>query len=340
MIQTVSSDPTVSVIIPVRNEERHIRDCVRNILDTSYPRDRIEIVVIDGRSNDRTCMEVERLRQEGLNVHLLDNPKRTPYSGLNIGLSAASGEVIVRVDARSMCPRDYIRRCVTTLLESGADNVGGVQMPMGVSAKQRAIAAAMSHPFGVGNAQFRLGKKSGFVETVYLGCFHRHVFDLVGPYDEDGPVISEDSEMNQRIIRNGGKVYLNKDIVVSYVAKNSLREFWRQYFIYGGARAHSLLRSKRFTAFRQLVPPTFLLSLIFLPVLGFLHWAFLALWFMIVGAYSLLDLAVSASLSIETKEPRIFPWLLLAFPCMHLSWALGFFVRLLEGSHPGKHWRK
>jgi glycosyltransferase involved in cell wall biosynthesis len=340
MIQIASQDPTVSVLIPVRNEERHIRRCIQNILETSYPQNKIEILVIDGRSDDRTREEVEFLRGQWANIVLLDNPKGMPYSGLNVGLSAAKGEVILRVDARSVCPRDYIRQCVATLLESGADNVGGVQMPVGVSAKQKAIALTMSHPFGVGNAQFRLGKRSGYVETVYLGCFRRDVFDRVGLYDEDGPVISEDSEMNQRIIRSGGKVYLNKDIVVSYVPKDTLKGYWKQYFIYGGARAHSVLRSGRFTSFRQLIPLAFLLTLILLVPLSFVQSAFLGLLILLVGTYLLVDLLVSVSLSVRQGGLRLMPWLFLAFPCMHLAWPLGFFVRLFEGSHPGAHWRR
>ena len=339
MIQSTCEHPMVSVIIPVRNEERHIRECVQNILHTSYPQDRIEILVVDGQSEDRTGEEIASLQSRGLNVVRLTNPKRTPYSGLNIGLSAAKGEIVIRVDARSMCPPDYVKLCVDTLLKTQADNVGGVQLPTGVSAKQRAIAMAMTHPFGVGNAQFRLGKRSGDVETVYLGCFRKEVFDKVGLYDEDGPVISEDSEMNQRIIKSGGRVYLNKDIVVSYVAKSTLRGFWRQYFIYGGARAHSFLRSRRFTAARQVVPLLFLFCLIALPILALLHGIFLTGWLAIVGTYIALDLAVALILGLRKADVKLALWLLLAFPCMHVSWALGFFVRLFEGSRPGKHWR-
>jgi len=336
----LNDPPLVSVLIPVRNEEKHIHRCVSNVLDTEYPHNKIEIIVVDGESADSTREQVWSLQARCCNVVLLSNPRRTPYAGLNVGLRAAKGDVILRVDARSICPRDYIRQCVDTLLETGADNVGGVQRPMGESPKQRAIALAMTHPFGVGNAQFRLGNKSGRVETVYLGCFRKEVFERVGLYDEDGPVISEDSEMNQRIINNGGMVYLNKDIIVSYVAKDTMKDFWRQYFIYGGARAHSFLRSRRFTSLRQLAPLVFLSALVVLPLLSFLHFTFMILWALIVLVYICLDLAVAAMLTKRHADPKLFVWLYLAFPCMHIAWALGFFVRLFEGSRPGNHWRK
>ena len=332
--------PSVSVIIPVRNEEKHIGRCIRNVMETSYPAGSIEIIVIDGLSTDDTRGQVQSLKAEGHNIVLLSNPKMTPYSGLNKGLMAAGGEVILRVDARSICPPDYIKQCVDTLLETGADNVGGVQKPLGQTPKQRAIALAMSHPFGVGNAQFRLGKKSGYVDTVYLGCFRKKTFEKTGLYDEDGPVISEDSEMNQRIIKNGGTVYLNKDIIISYVAKDSLKDFWRQYFIYGGARAHSFLRSRRFTSLRQMVPLVFLACLVTLPVLSFLSTGFLVLWGLIVITYIIFDFVVAAGITIKQKNPNLFWWLLLTFPCMHIAWPLGFFVRMFEGSRPGSHWRK
>ena len=331
---------TVSVIIPVRNEDRHIRRCLRDVMDTTYPRDKIEIIVVDGVSTDNTQGEVEALHKEGLNVRLLPNPRRTPYTGLNVGIRAAKGEIIARVDARSICPPNYIKSCIDTLLKTGADNVGGVQKPIGDSPRQRAIALAMTHPFGVGDAQFRLGKKSGYVDTVYLGCFRRKLFDDVGLYDEDGPVIGEDTEMNQRIISRGGRVFLNKDIVVSYVVKDTLRAFWRQYFIYGGARAHNFMKSGGFSAKRQLVPLAFLITLCVLLPLAFIHNIFLYLLVLILGTYIGVDLTVALMFCVRNRDGQLLPWLILAFPCMHFGWAFGFFVRLFEGSRPGRHWRK
>jgi cellulose synthase/poly-beta-1,6-N-acetylglucosamine synthase-like glycosyltransferase len=332
--------PSVSVIIPVRNEEKHIEACIENVLDTRYPLKKIEILVIDGESTDRTVEIISDLQRRGLNVRLFSNPRRIPYSGLNIGLKNARGDIVMRVDARSICPQDYISKCVRTLLETGADNVGGVQRPIGTTPTQRAIALATSHVWGAGNAQYRLGRKSGYVDTVYLGCFRKEVFERVGLYDEDGPVISEDSEMNQRIRAAGGKVYLNKDIVVEYYAKPTLRGLWNQYLIYGGAKAHTFLRTTRLTSPRQLIPVAFLPGLIALALLSFVHAAFFFTLAAVVAIYGLSDLLASCSLLRKTGEYALFPHLLLVFPCIHVAWSLGFAWRLLEGSHPGRHWRK
>jgi len=333
--------PSASILIPVRNEEKYIERCIQNIMDTNYPLNKIELIVIDGESYDGTLEVVRRLQEQGLNIKLLSNPKRTPYAGLNIGIRHAKGDIIVRVDARSICPRDYIKACIDTLIETNADNVGGVQRPIiGITPNQEAIALVMTHPFGVGNAQFRIGKKSGYVDTVYLGCFKKEIFGKVGYFDEDGPVISEDSSMNLRIRETGGKVYLNKDIVVSYFPKDNLKDFWRQYFIYGGARAHSFLKHKKFTSLRQLVPLSFLMGLFVLCILSFIDGRFLLLLFSISGTYILLNFLVSLFLSVNNKKWNLFPRLLVAFSCMHFAWSLGFFRRLIEGSKPGRHWRK
>jgi GT2 family glycosyltransferase len=196
----------------------------------------------------------------------------------------------------------------------------------------------MSHPFGVGNAQFRLGIRSGFVDTVYLGCFRREVFDKVGLFDEDPSVISEDSDINQRISGTGGKVYLNKDIVAYYYPRETFREFWMLYFRYGNARAGNLLKHRRLTSWRQAVAPLFLLSLLILPMLAVWDYRFLYLLGGLLGLYLLINLAVSLGLMIKQKKPTLFSRLLLAFPCMHFAWALGFWKRLLIPDRPGTYW--
>ena len=183
--------PSVSVIVPVRNEEQHIERCVRQLLEQSYPVDKLEILIVDGMSEDRTSEIVRRMengvgdgsitetaegeRAKGLNapIRLLDNENGQRASAMNVGFRGATGEVVIRVDARTVLPENYLTDCVETLVKTGADNVGGIQKPISTNPAQAAIGLAMSHPFGVGNAQFRVGKTSGFVDTVYLGCFKK-----------------------------------------------------------------------------------------------------------------------------------------------------------------------
>lgn len=331
--------PSVSILLPLRNEGRNIAECLTGLLDNDYPLDKIEILVIDGESSDDT-IEIVKSFQDRITIKVFSNPLRVPYTGLNIGLQNASGELIMRVDARSMIPKNYISTCVRTLLETGADNVGGVQKQYGTTPIQKAIALATSHPFGVGNAQFRLGNKSGYVDTVYLGCFRKKLFDTLGEFDADGPVISEDSSLNKRIIDNGGKVYLNKDIVIRYPAKDSFSSLLKQYYIYGGAKAHIVLKYRKFTSLRQIIPLffcfAFLVSLMLAPFHSFFSVVFAALF----SAYFSADVAVSIQLALREGDFRVFFPLTLIFPLIHFSWSTGFLVRVLEGRSPGSHWRK
>jgi len=341
-------DTLVSVIIPVRDEQEHIESCLDRLLNQTYHNDKMEILVVDGMSGDGT-REIVTRRSEIINrkskvvLKLLDNPKGQRASALNIGIKEAKGDVIVRIDARTVIPPDYIEKCVRTLIETGADNVGGVQKPIMVQSSgmltQEAIGLALSHPFGVGDAQFRLGKKNGYVDTVYLGCFRREIFDKVGLFDEKSAVISEDSDMNQRVRNAGGKVYLNKDIVAYYYVRDNFKDLWKLYFRYGGAKAGNLIKNKKLTAWRQLVPPTFLMSIVFLTLLSVFNLYFLYLLLLLLGTYILADLLVSTYLSVQHKRLSLLPCLFITFSILHFSWAFGFFLRLLQRPKSGEYWK-
>jgi len=334
--------PRVSVIVPVRNEERYISGCLARILGQDYPVELLEVLVVDCLSEDRTREIVRSLQDEGARnvrggatpwptLRLIDARAGERPSALNIGIRAAVGDVIVRVDARSMVPLDYIRKCVETLDATGADNVGGIQQPIADSPMQEAIGLAMSHPFGVGNAQFRVGKKSGFVDTVYLGTFRREVFSKVGLFDDAVLVLSEDSDINQRIRDHGGTVYLNAEIRASYYPRDTLRDLIALYFRYGVARAGNVLKHRKLSAWRQAVPPLFVLSLATLGFLAVVHEAFGVGFAIVLGAYILGDLGVSAVLCAGHGKWHLWPRLLAVFPCMHFAWALGLFNGLIAG---------
>jgi len=405
--------PKVSIIVPVRNEERYIQETLQHLIKQTYPKNNFEILVIEGMSTDGTReivkkfeAEVRRLKAKENEsqtssfkllpiIRLIDNPKGQRAAALNIGIREAKGDVIMRIDARTIIPPDYIEKCVKTLIETGADNVGGMQKPIvgsGLAIQslkldfqerisnikhriltQLAISIALSHPFGVGNAQFRLGKKSGYVDTVYLGCFRREIFDKVGLFDEESAVISEDADINYRIRKAGGRVYLNKDIVAYYYPRDNFRDLGKLYFRYGGAKAGNLIKRRRLTAWRQFVPPTFLLGLFLLLILGIFHKTFFYLWLLIAVIYIITDFLISLILSfkqcnfnadngnlnsglpfsnpkllaldmkhrtsnIENSKLRLFWRLMLAFPIIHFSWAIGFWRRLLQRPKPGEYW--
>ena len=361
--------PKISVLVPIKNEERYIKKCLACFLNQTYSKAKTEIFLIDGMSTDNTRIILNNFitknKHKFLSICVLDNSKGHRATGLNIGISRANTGIIIRIDSKTIIPNDYIEKCVSTLLKTKADNVGGKQVPivecsidtspLTAILTQTAIGIALSHPFGVGNAQFRVGNKSNFVDTVYLGCFKKSVFDRIGLFDEKSSVISEDSDINHRIRKAGGKVYFNKDIIAYYYPRNSLKDLWDLYFRYGGSKAGVLLKRKSLTAWRQFVPLAFLLALIFLPVLGLFYKVFFYLWCIIIGIYFTLDCTVSLHLALKNKEVigttstksfilslkhRIFLLvkLFLVFPAMHISWALGFWRRLLRRSQLNEYW--
>jgi len=204
----------VTVIVPCRNERRYIAACLDSILATAYPADRLEVLVVDGASDDGTRDAVRAYAAREPRVRLLDNPRRSAPAALNLGIRAARGEIIARMDAHVVYPPHYLPVLVEALLETGADNVGCpiVTLPADESATARAIACALSHPFGVGNSRFRIGSAvRREVDTVPFGCFRRDVFDRVGLFDEE-LIRNQDDEFNFRLIRSGGRVLLVPDV--------------------------------------------------------------------------------------------------------------------------------
>ncbi len=330
--------PFVSVVLVVRNEDKQISRCLSQILLQTYPKTRLEILVVDGMSTDRTRELVESFPTTGIPLWVIPNPGRGRAQGLNLGILHARGDVITRVDARTVLGPDYLLQCVQTLLDTGADNVGGIQRPIAETPTQEAIGLALSHPFGVGNAEFRLGRKSGYVDTVYLGCFRREIFDRVGLFDEDAPVISEDSDMNQRIRAAGGNVYLNKEIVACYYPRATWPELFKLYFRYGGARAGNLRKHRSLTSLRQTIAPAFVLSLALLPLLALAFRPFLWLLAAEVVSYSMVDTVVSLRCAVRAKRLGLFPRMLLTFPCLHVAWGLGFWKRLIIAEPGGRQW--
>jgi len=333
----------VSVIVPVRNEAGRVENVLNLLTQQTYPKERLEVLVVDGASEDDTKLVVENFIASSnfLRIRLLDNPKGQRAAGLNLGIKNSTGDVIVRVDARAIIPPDYICRCVRALMNTGADNVGGVQKAVaddsGGSTTQQAVSLALAYRFGVGDAQFRLGRKSGYVDSVYLGCFRREVFDEVGLFDEEAVVLSEDSDINYRIIKAGGKVYLDKDIVAYYYPRDNIRDLWKLYFRYGGARAGNFLKHG-VLKWRQFAAPFFLLTLFVLAAFSFL--SLLSLWILIVivSLYFLADVFASVNLALKSGKIRLLPRLMLIFPCIHFAWGLGFLKRLFTRPEKGQFW--
>ena len=341
-VEAATNLPFVSVVVVARNEEKTIAQCLAQIVAQDYPSDRLEIVVVDGVSTDRTRDIVERCSAGALALRIVSNPSAGRAQGLNLGIRAARGDVIARIDARTLIGSDYLSRCVETLLKTGADNVGGVQRPVerrDAPPTQRAIGISLAHPLGVGGAQFRLGRKSGCVDTVYLGCFRREVFDRVGLFDADASIISEDTDINYRIRRAGGQVYLNSEITASYVPRDNFKDFWRLYCRYGGGKAGFLLKHRTLAAPRQFALALFVGTLGTLALFSPLSQLSRQLFFGLFGGYALGNALVSASIAVREARVSLLPRLVLAFACIHFGWAFGFFRRLAQRPKLGEYWK-
>src|SRR6187551_2138562 len=245
--------PRVTIAMPAYNEERYIEACIASVQAQDYPKDLIEILVADGRSTDRTREILAHLAAADPRIKVIDNPERLQAAGLGHLVKQAHGDVIVRMDVHCEYAPDYVRKCVETLERTGADNVGGAQRAKAKTGFQRALCAALASPLGVGGAKYRSSEAEGFVDTVFLGAFRRRVFETIGLWDP-AAITNEDSELNQRILEAGGKIYLSKDIVVHYFPRDSFKALAKQYFRYGRGRARTLIKLGRFPTLRPLGP--------------------------------------------------------------------------------------
>ncbi|HEY9480303.1 MAG TPA: glycosyltransferase family 2 protein [Gemmatimonadaceae bacterium] len=321
----MSGQPLVSVVIPCRNERRYIGPCLDALLAMDYPHDRLEILVVDGMSDDGTREVLASYAARHPMVRVLDNPARVTPNALNIGVTTSRGAIIMPIGAHNSSPPHYIARLVECLEESGADNVGGILTtePGGTGAVARAIAVAMAHPFGVGNAHFRIGtREPRWVDTVPFGCYRREVFERIGLFDED-LIRNQDDELNIRLIRAGGRILLVPDVVSSYHARDSLAKLWRMYYQYGYFKPLVARKVGGVFTWRQLVPPTFVLALAASLILALAWGAAAPLPFVIVAVYLAVVLLIAAPAA-RRHGLRVALALCAAIPVLHLSYGCGF----------------
>ena len=243
--------PTVSILLPTLNERAYIRDCLDSLVAQDYSAVH-EILVIDGGSSDGTRAVAACA---GPLVRLVENVRVTAAAAMNIGIAEAKGEVIVRADAHTLYAPDYVRRCVEVLVETGAQNVGGLMRPEGATRFGRAVAAATSSPVGVGPGRFHYGDRREEVDTVYLGCWYRSTLEEIGGYDESRlQWAAEDQELNFRLRKAGGVVVLDPSIRSTYFVRDTPRALWRQYFNYGVCKASTLVKHRALPTPRPLAP--------------------------------------------------------------------------------------
>ena len=321
--------PSVSVVMTVVNEERHLRHAVERLLEQDYPGE-LDIVIAVGPSKDRTRAVADAIAAENDHVHVVDNPTGRTPSGLNAAIAHSSSDVVVRIDGHAMVPGDYVRTGVLTLLETGADNVGGIMAAEGTTDFERSVARAMTSRFGVGGASFHVGGEPGPALTVYLGCFRRSALERVGGYDES-MVRAQDWEMNLRIRTTGGVVWFTPDMRVTYRPRPTLRALARQYHDYGRWRREVARRHPETVSLRYLAAPTAVVGVGAGMVAAGVGAVARQPWLVALGLAAPLGyLALDAAASVHSAltPPRLPMRSALTLPAvyatMHGSWGLGF----------------
>ena len=310
--------PGVSVVVPVLDEEVHLRAAVSTVLGQDYPGE-LEVVLALGPSRDRTDEIAAGLASDDPRVRLVTNPTGATGTGLNLALGTARHDVIVRLDGHALVPADYVRIAVETLQRTGADNVGGLMAAEGVTDFQRAVAVAMTSPIGVGQASFHVGGEEGPAPTVYLGVFRREVLERLGGYDETF-LRAQDWELNHRIRDSGGLVWFTPRLTVSYRPRSTLRALARQYRDYGRWRRVVMREHEGTANLRYLAPPVTVVVVVAGTVVGLAGWrpALLA-----PLGYAAGVLAGSAVVG-RGLPARSRAWLPAVLATMHGAWGVGF----------------
>jgi glycosyltransferase involved in cell wall biosynthesis len=321
--------PKVSVVIPTYKEKAYIEACIQSILTQDYPKEKLEIHVVDGASKDGLDAIIEQnYMEKGEPVFLHSNPRRKTPIGLNIGIKASTGDVVIILGAHTEIFPSFIERNVENLRQPHVMCSGGTQVNTGHTPKQIAIGAAMSHRFGLATAAYRYQDYPGDVSTVVYGAYRREIFELVGLFEEAG-TISEDSELNWRIIQAGYRVYFDPAIRTRYYPRSTFIRFARQMYRYGILRAHMFRKHMEGLSLLHFIPSTFCLFLTVLSIASFFNTIPLVILIAVLGTYSIL--AGISSLFVKKENQEANPLLVsLSFFTLHIAWGSGFITGFMS----------
>jgi len=311
-----SPHPSISVILPVLNEQSHLESSVRSILSQDY-KGPIEVILAIGPSKDKTLEIAERLASSDSRVVLVENPTGKTAAGLNLALKKTMNPVVVRVDAHAEIPENYLSLIVEVLNKTGAVNVGGVMAAVGKTIFEKSVAGAMRSAFGVGASRFHTGGEAGPVDTVYLGAFRRDALIAIGGFDERF-TRAQDWELNHRLRNAGGKIYFDPRLIVTYRPRSTVLALAKQYFNYGRWRRVVSRTHQGTINYRYLAPPIAVLG----SSLSILMSLFFSTIFIVPFAiYLSFILLASFRIARSIGEIICMPLILLT---MHISWGIGF----------------
>ena len=318
----------VSIISPCKNEVNHIDSFINQLLNQSIF-DECEFIIADGNSNDGTKEKLLEVSNKYSNIIIIDNPKGIVSAALNEGIKISSNEIIVRMDIHTEYDQFYIENCVKVLLESNANCVGGPwAAKINENKIQSAIASAFQSKFVAGGAKSRNIFYSGYVDTVYLGCWKKDYLIEIGGFDEE-LVRNQDDELCMRIRMKKGKIFQSKEIKSSYLPRSSFKDLFRQYLQYGFWKIFVIKKHKRTPSLRHLVLMLFFLSVCFGFFLGMLIFEILLVTSILVASYLLSVLALAFIISSKDKKIKAY-YVTFSILIMHLSYSFGMIIGLLE----------
>ena len=317
----------ISVVCPIYNEEKYIAKCIDSILEQDFPHDDMEVLFVDGMSSDRTREIVLEYTEKYKFIRLLDNPHRTSPYAMNIGIENAAGDTIFRMDAHAQYPDNYLSELYQKLQElPNAENVGGVceTLPCNETNEAYAIAEVLSNSFGMGNSYFRTGiSEIRKVDTVPFGCFHKSLFKRIGLYDTDLDR-NQDDELNGRITRSGGSIYLIPAIKIKYFARDKMEKVRKMFYQYG---LYKPLVNKKLGApatLRQFVPVLFLLGIVLGAVACYIWPTFRWIYLALACLYMLICFYIGIKNAVKHKRPSLAILIPYALFNTHISYGWGY----------------
>lgn len=319
---------TVSVVIPCRNEEKYIENCISSFINQTYPSELISIIVADGMSTDNTRKIIQEMSKINRNIVLVENKGLSAPKGMNLGIKYNESDIVIIFGAHAYADKDFIKENVLALEDNEIGCVGGVINTINENIKGAAIAEAMSCPFGVGNALFRYAEKESFVDTVGFGAYRRTLLEKIGLFDEE-LVRNQDDELNFRVIKSGTKILLSPKIKSKYFSRGNFKSLWRQYYQYGFWKVRVIQKHKKPASIRHLIPLAFVLFLAIGGLLSLFSDFIRTVYLSIILMYILLDVYFSLKVSIQ-KSISYLGYLFISFPLLHISYGLGFIVGIIN----------
>lgn len=321
-MSTSDKKNTVSIVIPCRNEEKYIGKCLDAFMEQTYSKELFEVLVCDGFSNDKTREIVKEYGEKYSNIKLLDNEGLSAPKGMNVGIKYSKADIVIIFGAHAYPDKKFIESNVKALENQEVGCTGGPIKTISENETGKAIALAMSSPFGVGNALFRFAKEEMFVDTVAFGAYRREVLEKIGYFDED-LVRNQDDELNYRVVKSGYKILLSPKIKSTYYSRGSLKKLWKQYYQYGFWKVRVMQKHGKPASVRHVVPMAFVLSNLIGIIGGMFFKPILILWLIEILLYLICDLASSVKL-VKKEDVKLLKYLPAIFPILHISYGLGF----------------